>query len=59
MNKYRFFGWLIIIGFWSCGGDDSGGGIGPTLPTKGDVKGSVNLYDESTTQIDNSGMTIT
>jgi len=60
MHKFRLFGLLIVIGFWSCGGGDGdgGAGTGPALPTKGDVKGSVNLYDESITQIDNSGMTI-
>lgn len=47
---------VVFIGT-SCGGDDDEN-ITPPNPTSGDIKGSVNLYDEGTTQIDNSNMTI-
>ncbi|WP_334055681.1 carboxypeptidase regulatory-like domain-containing protein [Polaribacter sp. P097] len=45
----------ILVGFTSCGGSDDS----MTNPiTSGNISGSVNLYDESVTQIDNNGMTV-
>ena len=50
---------LVLIGsivLSSCGGDD--GDITQPTPTAGNISGEVNLYDEGTTEIDGSGMTI-
>jgi len=40
----------------SCGGEDNE--ITPPTPTKGNIKGSVNLYDEGTEKIESSGMSV-
>ncbi len=53
--NYLTFGLIIILGISSCSKDDA-----PTEPiTKANITGSVNLYDEGTTKVDNSNMTIT
>jgi hypothetical protein len=46
---------LLILGFTSC--SDSGDST-PAPITKANIIGSVNLYDEGTMQIENSGMTV-
>lgn len=48
---------LALAFLWSCSsnGDDD---TSPPDPTSADIRGSVNLYDEGTTQIDNSNMTV-
>ena len=52
---YLTLGLIVLVGFTSCSKDEDQ----TTEPiTKANIKGSVNLYDEGTTQIDNSGMTI-
>ena len=55
--KYLFLSLILIWGLTSCSSDDDNP---PTnLPaTSANISGSVNLYDEGTTQIDNSGMTV-
>ena len=47
---------FISILIFSCSGESND--ISPPAPTSGNIFGSVNLYDEGTSQIDNSGMTI-
>ncbi|CAM1357746.1 carboxypeptidase-like regulatory domain-containing protein [Tenacibaculum xiamenense] len=53
--KHLTFGIIALLGIVSCGGDDN-----PTSEpvTKANIIGSVNLYDEATTQVDNSNMMI-
>lgn len=53
--KYRTFGFIFLLGIYSCSKEDST----PDPITKANITGSVNLYDEGTTKIDNSNMTIT
>lgn len=53
--NYLSFGLLILLGIYSCSKEDST----PEPITKANITGSVNLYDEGTTKIDNSNMTIT
>ena len=59
--KKTFKNLLLIIAFsflaYSCG-DDDGGTNPPVQPTKGDISGEVNLYDEGPTETDKSGMKI-
>jgi hypothetical protein len=43
--------------FNSCGGSEDE--ITPPTPTSADIKGSVTLYDEGVTEIDNSNLTVT
>ncbi|PLX05637.1 MAG: carboxypeptidase regulatory-like domain-containing protein [Marinilabiliales bacterium] len=52
---YLTLGLIVLIGFTSCNKDEN---QTPEPITKANIIGSVNLYDESTTQIENSGMTI-
>jgi len=52
---YLTLGLIVLVGFTSCSKDDD---QTPEPITKANIIGSVNLYDEGTTQIDNSGMTI-
>ena len=53
--NYLTLGLIVLVGFTSCSKDEDQ----TTEPiTKANIKGSVNLYDEGTTQIDNSGMTV-
>jgi|APHot6391423213_1040247.scaffolds.fasta_scaffold00238_4 hypothetical protein len=53
--NYLTFGLIILLGISSCSKDEV-----PTSDpiTKANITGSVNLYDEGTTQIDNSNMTV-
>lgn len=53
--KYLSFSLIILLGISSCNEDKV-----PTaaLITKANINGSVNLYDEGTTQVDNSNMTV-
>lgn len=53
--NYLAFGLIILLGIYSCSKEDST----PEPITKANITGSVNLYDEGTTKIDNSNMTIT
>lgn len=54
---YLTFGLLLILGFTSC--SDSEDSTPPPNPiTSANIIGSVNLYDEGTSQIENSGMTV-
>lgn len=46
---------FVILGFTSCSDSEDST---PAPITKADIIGSVNLYDEGTTQIENSGMTV-
>ena len=55
--KYYFLGFVAVMLFNSCGGGEDEE-ITPPNPTSADILGSVNLYDEGTTQIDNSNMTV-
>ncbi|MDM9630472.1 carboxypeptidase-like regulatory domain-containing protein [Robiginitalea aurantiaca] len=55
--KYLILGLFALMVFNSCGGD-SDEEISTPDPTSADIRGSVNLYDEGTTEIDNSDMTI-
>lgn len=54
---YLTFVLIGLLSLNSCGGDDDGT-ITPPNPTSADISGSVNLYDEGTTQIDNSNMSV-
>jgi len=47
---------LILLGAFACSKDNS---IEPDPITKVNIVGSVNLYDEGTLPLDNSGMTVT
>ena len=49
------FGLIILLGISSCSKDED---PTPVPITKANITGSVNLYDEGTTQIDNSNMTV-
>lgn len=49
------FGLIILLGISSCSKDED---PTPDPITKANITGSVNLYDEGTTQIDNSNMTV-
>lgn len=46
---------IVLVGFTSCSKDND---ETPQPITKANIIGSVNLYDEGVTQIDNSGMTV-
>jgi hypothetical protein len=52
--NYLTLSLLLILGFTSCGDDENS----TPDPTSADISGSVNLYDEGVTQIDNDGMTV-
>ena len=53
--NYLTFGLIVLLGTSSCSKDEDPA----TDPiTKANITGSVNLYDEGTTQIDNSNMTV-
>ncbi len=52
---YLIFGLLVLLGLTSC---DKGEDSNPEPATNGNIIGSVNLYDEGTTQIDNSNMLV-
>jgi hypothetical protein len=52
---YLTLGLLVIVGSTSCSKDED---QTPEPITKANIIGSVNLYDDGTTQIDNSGMTV-
>lgn len=53
--NYLTLGLALLLGFTSCKKDEN-----PTSPpaTKANILGSVNLFDEGVTQIDNSNMTV-
>lgn len=53
--NYLTFGLIILLGISSCSKDED---PTPDPITKANISGSVNLYDEGTTQIDNSNMTV-
>ena len=53
--NYLTFGLIILLGISSCSKDED---PTPDPITKANITGSVNLYDEGTTQIDNSNMTV-
>lgn len=53
--NYLTMGLIILLGIASCSEDND---PTPEPITKANITGSVNLYDEGTTQIDNSNMTI-
>jgi hypothetical protein len=53
--NYLPFGLIILLGISSCSKDED---PTPDPITKANITGSVNLYDEGTTQIDNSNMTV-
>jgi hypothetical protein len=55
--RYYVLGLFALFVFNSCGGDEDEE-ITPPDPTSADIRGSVNLYDEGITQIDNSNMTV-
>ena len=55
--KNYFVCLIALMAFYSCGGDEDEQ-ITPPNPTSADILGSVNLYDEGTTEIDNSNMTV-
>ena len=48
---------ILILAFWSCSGDGDEETT-PPAATAADITGTVSLYDEGDTQIDNSGMTV-
>jgi hypothetical protein len=54
--NYLTLGFVVLLGFTSCSKDEE---TTPEPITKANITGSVNLYDEGTTKIDHSGMTIT
>ena len=54
--NYLSIALLAILGITSCSKDES---PSPNPTTKGNISGSVFLYDEGTTQIDNSNMAVT
>ncbi len=57
--KIRFSVVLALSFLLSCSSNnDNDNGTNPPDPTAADILGSVNLYDEGTTQIDNSNMTV-
>jgi hypothetical protein len=45
----------LILGSYSCDNDDN---ADTSTPTQGDIIGSVNLYDEGTTQVESHDMTV-
>jgi hypothetical protein len=47
---------IAVLGLISCKKDEN---PDPSPATKANITSSVNLYDEGTTKIDNSGMTVT
>jgi hypothetical protein len=53
--NYLPFGLIILLGISSCSKDED---PTPDPITKANITGSVNLYGEGTTQIDNSNMTV-
>lgn len=53
--NYLTFGLIILLGISSCSKDED---PTPDPITKANITGSVNLYDEGTTQNDNSNMTV-
>ena len=53
--NYLNFGLILLIGFTSCSKDKD---PTPEPITKANIIGSVNLYDEGVTQIDNSNMMV-
>jgi hypothetical protein len=53
--KYLTFSLMVLLGISSCSKDED---PTPDPITKANITGSVNLYDEGTTQIDNSNMTV-
>jgi hypothetical protein len=53
--NYLTFGLIVLLGISSCSKDED---PTPDPITKANITGSVNLYDEGTTQIDNSNMTV-
>jgi hypothetical protein len=55
--KTKFYLILILAVFWSCSGDGDEETT-PPAATAADITGTVSLYDEGDTQIDNSGMTV-
>lgn len=57
-RMYLVFGLVLVMGLASCGGGEDSE-VDPMPETKGDIFGSVNLFDEATTMIDQSGMTVT
>lgn len=52
---YFNFGLILLIGLTSCSKDEN---PTPDSITKANIIGSVNLYDEGVTEIDNSNMTV-
>ncbi len=55
--KTKFSLILILAVFWSCSSDGDEDTT-PPAATAADITGTVSLYDEGVTQIDNSGMTV-
>lgn len=53
--KHFTFALVVLLGITSCSKDED---PGPDPITKANITGSVNLYDEGTTQVDNSNMTV-
>lgn len=53
--KYLTFNLVVLLGISSCSNDED---PTPGPITKANITGSVNLYDEGTTQVDNSNMII-
>lgn len=53
--NYLTLSLLLILGFTSCSDDENST---PDPITSANISGSVNLYDEGVTQIDNDGMTV-
>ncbi len=52
---YLTLGFIVLVGFTSCSKDEE---ETPQPISKANIIGSVNLYDEGVTQIDNSNMTV-
>lgn len=53
--KYLTSCLIVLLGISSCSSDDNST---PAPITKANISGSVNLYDEGTTQVDKSNMTV-
>lgn len=53
--KYLTFSLVVLLGISSCSEDEDST---PDPITKANITGSVNLYDEGTTRVDNSNMTV-